>query len=324
LTYKMRSGVHKLLRRLCTTKPKVGFIGLGQMGGRMAANLLKSGNSLVVYDVVPENVAEAERLGAENVSSPKDVAVNSHLVITMLPNSAIVRDVYFGAEGLFSGCSEESTKMFIDSSTIDPVTCQDLANHIQSKLPKSSIIDAPVSGGVTGAENATLTFMCGGPEKVVEEARTVLMQMGKNVLHAGDAPGTGQMAKLCNNLTLAISMHGVAEGMRIGVEFGMDKKKLADIMNVSSGRCWSSDTYNPCPGVIPTVPSSNDYVGGFAINLMLKDLGLALGAAEQVGVETPLAKLAQKEYQLVADEGHGMKDFGYVYQMKKSSNYNIE
>jgi len=287
------------------------------MGSRMATNLLKNGNHVVVYDVNTESIAEAKSHGAETVDSPKTVAENSNIVVTMLPNSSIVREVYFNNDGLFAGCSNESEKLFIDSSTIDPVTCKDLATHIQSTIPKSSIIDAPVSGGVTGAENATLTFMCGGPEKAVESAKSVLMQMGKNVLHAGEANGTGQVAKLCNNLTLAVSMHGVAEGMRIGVEFGMDKKKLADIMNVSTGRCWSSDTYNPCPGVIPTVPSSNDYKGGFAIDLMLKDLGLALGAAEQVGVTTPLGKLAREEYQHLSEIGHGTKDFAYVYQAKK-------
>jgi len=313
----MLRGIGSSLRRFSSNELKIGFIGLGQMGSRMAANLLKNGNHLLAYDVNSESIAEAERAGARCFDSPKDVAANSNIVITMLPNSLIVRDVYLGTDGLFAGCSKDSEKLFIDSSTIDPVTCKDLAAHIESTIPKSSFIDAPVSGGVTGAANATLAFMCGGPEKVVDDAKSLLLQMGKNVLHAGDAPGAGQVAKLCNNLTLAISMHGVAEGMRIGVEFGMDKNKLADIMNVSSGRCWSSDTYNPCPGVIPTVPSSNDYVGGFAINLMLKDLGLALNAAEQVGVSAPLGKLAQLEYQQLAESGHGNKDFGFVYQAKK-------
>jgi len=315
----MRRGIDTVLRRFSSNKPQIGFIGLGQMGSRMAANLLKNGNHVVAYDVNTESIAEAKQNGAKSVDSPRAVAENSDIVVTMLPNSSIVRNVYFGDDGLFAGCSNESMKMFIDSSTIDPVTCQDLATHIQSTIPKSSIIDAPVSGGVTGAENGTLTFMCGGPEKVVDEAKSVLLQMGKNVLHAGDAPGTGQVAKLCNNLALAVSMHGVAEGMRVGVEFGMDRKKLADIMNVSTARSWSSDTYNPCPGVIPTIPSSNDYVGGFAINLMLKDLGLALGAAEQQGVSTPLGKLAQEEYQQLAEMGYGTKDFAFVYQAKKDT-----
>jgi len=295
---------------------KVGFIGLGQMGSRMAANLQKSGNQMTIFDTQPEAIKEAVGLGMKAVSTPREVAEASDVIVTMLPNSAIVTDVYQGENGVFAGCGD-SAKLFVDSSTIDPMTCKSLAKHVSEKLPKCSMMDAPVSGGTGGAAAATLTFMCGGDPKTFEKLKPVLEQMGKNVLHAGDANGSGQVVKLCNNLVLGITMHGLSEGLKMGIEFGMDPEKMSQIMGTSSGGCWSLNAYNPMPGVMPNSVASGNYNGGFAIDLMIKDLGLALEAGKSVGVDQSLGENALGQYKALSASGHGKKDFGFCYQAKK-------
>jgi 3-hydroxyisobutyrate dehydrogenase len=200
--------------------------------------------------------------------------------------------------------------LLIDCSTIDPTVTRAL--NASATTRKLRMIDAPVSGGVGGAEAGTLTFMVGGVSADFETAKTVLQAMGKNIVHCG-APGTGQIAKLCNNLVLGISMNAVSEAMNLGVKLGADPKVLAAIINTSSGRCWSSEVYNPVPGVLPNVPSSRGYTGGFGSALMAKDIGLALDAAKSAGVPLPTGATAFNIYQIMLSQGMGGKDFSAVY-----------
>ena len=237
------------------------------------------------------------------------MAAASDVVITMLPSNPHVREVYCGADGVLEGARAGS--IMIDSSTIDPNVAREVAASVAAA--GSKLIDAPVSGGVGGAEAGTLTFMVGGDTSDLEAARPVLEVMGANIVHCGDV-GTGQVAKLCNNLVLGISMAGVAEAMNMGARLGIDEKTLAGIMNTSTARCWSSDTYNPCPGVMEGVPASRDYEGGFGAALMQKDLGLALDAARAVGATVPMGANAHQIYSLISAHGAGGKDFGVVFK----------
>jgi 3-hydroxyisobutyrate dehydrogenase len=288
------------------------------MGGHMAANLLKHGHALTVFDMSSQATAKLVALGARKAASPAEVASNSTVVITMLPSSPHVKEVYTSAN---SGILQAVRKgcLLIDSSTIDPATAREVAAQAH-RIPGVHMVDAPVSGGVGGAEGGTLTFMVGGSVAAFDLAKPVLACMGKNIVHCGDA-GTGQVAKVANNLVLAISMIAVSEGMNLGTALGMDASKLAGIFNTSSARCWSSDTYNPYPGVMSGVPSSRDYSGGFGVDLMLKDVGLAMDAARTAGVlQSPMGQQAQQLYQQVSKLGLGNKDFSVVFQVLQQAN----
>jgi 3-hydroxyisobutyrate dehydrogenase len=292
---------------------KIGFIGLGHMGAPMARNLLKAGHQLVVYDVVKEAVEKIAAAGATASASPSAVAASGvEMLITMLPSSPHVRSVYLGEHSVLAGAKPGT--LLIDCSTIDPHTARDVA--FDAKAKGLAMLDAPVSGGTGGAEAGTLTFMVGGETKDFETAKPVLAQMGKNIVHCG-ASGNGQVAKLANNMLLAISMIGVAEAMSLGVALGIDPKVLAGIINTSSGRCWSSDTYNPYPGVMDSVPASRDYTGGFGVNLMLKDLGLATDAAKLAKQPVVLGAAAQQMYQMFSSQGHGNMDFSAIIKLFK-------
>ena len=290
----------------------VAFIGLGNMGGPMARNLLKAGHSLAVFDVVQRNVDTLVALGATAAVSAKAAAARSDVVITMLPSSPHVRSVYLGDEGVLAGVLRGVP--LIDSSTIDPHTARDVATAARAR--GNPMADAPVSGGTGGAESGTLTFMVGAEATLFERIRTLLAQMGRNIVHCG-TPGTGQAAKICNNMLLGISMIGVAETMNLGASLGIDPKVLAGIINTSSGRCWSSDTYNPYPGVMDGVPAAQGYRGGFATELMLKDLGLATDAARQAKQPVALGALAHQLYQLWSAQGAGAQDFSSVINLLK-------
>lgn len=291
-------------------KEAVGFIGLGNMGMHMANNLSKAGFPLVVFDVNTEVVNKFRSKEKVTIAKdPKHVASLAKQVVTMLPSSPHVQQVYAGENGIFA--SAQSGSLFIDASTIDPSVARDLANLAKTK--KSHLCDAPVSGGVMGAEAGTLTFMVGGDADVFPRAKELLSHMGKNVVYCGGS-GNGQVVKLCNNLVLAISMIGVSEAMNLGTKLGMDAKLLASIFNTSTARCWSSDTYNPVPGVMPNVPSSRGYTGGFGVDLMAKDLGLAVGAATKEKIPLPLGGQAQQIYNLLSSQGFGQKDFSSVYE----------
>ncbi len=278
----------------------------------MARNLVKAGHTLTVFDVVKANVDALVGVGATAASSAKDAAADAQWVITMLPSSPHVKSVYLGDAGVLSGATAGTT--FIDSSTIDPATAREVAAAALAR--GFAMADAPVSGGTGGAEAGTLTFMVGAEPALFERIKPVLAHMGKNIVHCGGA-GTGQVAKICNNMLLGISMVGVAEAMNLGVALGIDPKVLADIINTSSGRCWSSDTYNPYPGVLPNAPASRGYTGGFGTDLMLKDLGLATDAAKQARQSVVMGATAQQLYQLLSSQGAGGLDFSAIINLLK-------
>jgi 3-hydroxyisobutyrate dehydrogenase len=291
---------------------KIAFIGLGNMGGPMARNLLKAGHSLVVFDVVQRNVEALTGLGATAATSAKVAADQGELVITMLPSSPHVKSVYLGVDGVLAGVA--GGVPLIDSSTIDPHAAREVAAAAHAH--GNPMADAPVSGGTGGAEGGTLTFMVGAESALFERIRPILGCMGKNIVRCGDA-GTGQVAKICNNMLLGISMIGVAEAMNLGVALGIDPKILAGIINTSSGRCWSSDTYNPYPGVMDNVPAARGYTGGFGTDLMLKDLGLATDAAKLAKQPVAMGAMAQQLYQLWSSQGAGAQDFSAIINLLK-------
>ena len=298
---------------------KVGLIGLGNMGQGMAANLIQSAGSpseVMVYDIVQENLDKVVALGATAMPDVASLANACDIIVTMVPATKHVQGLMHGSGGIFENA--RSGSLLIDCSTIDPLASQALAEEAMNKY-ELNMIDAPVSGGVTGAAAGTLTFMVGGDEKDVTRATPVLDRMGKAVIHCGTA-GKGGVTKLCNNLSLAISMIGTCEAMALGKRLGMDSTKLAEVMNTSTARCWSSDTYNPVPGVFEGVPASRDYEGGFGSALMAKDLTLALDAGAQVEARLPLGSHAHQLYGLLMEHGMGDKDFGVVYKYLTRSN----
>ncbi|MAL97275.1 MAG: 3-hydroxyisobutyrate dehydrogenase [Alteromonadaceae bacterium] len=286
----------------------IGFIGLGNMGGPMALNLLKAGHNLTVYDLSANAVAAATDAGATAVNSVAEVAAaDPAIIITMLPASSHVKAVYLDRGGLLARVRPRV--LLIDASTIDPITAREVAGAAGAQ--GNAMLDAPVSGGTGGAVAATLTFMVGGEGEDFERARPVLEAMGKKAIHCGPS-GNGQVAKVSNNMLLAISMIGVAEAMSLGVGLGMDPKVLAEVLNTSTGRCWSSDTYNPFPGVQENVPASRGYTGGFGTDLMVKDLGLATEAARHIRQPVVLGALAQQLYQGFSAQGNGALDFSAI------------
>ena len=289
---------------------KIAFIGLGNMGAPMARNLLKAGHALTVFDLNTQAVGALVEAGAMAAASPKDAATGAETVITMLPAAAHVRHVLTAEDGVLAGIAKGVP--IIDSSTIDPASAKAFATLAAEH--GNTFVDAPVSGGTGGAAAGTLTFMVGGSAAAFEQVRPVLSAMGKNLVHCGDT-GAGQGAKICNNLVLGITMAGVAEAMSLGEALGIDPKVLGGIINTSTGRCWSSDTYNPFPGVIETAPSSRGYTGGFGTDLMLKDLGLAGDAAKSVRQPVYLGALAQQLYQTVSSKGDGKLDFSAVIKL---------
>lgn len=286
---------------------KIAFIGLGNMGGSMAQNLLKSGQQVFGYDLSEVALQNFATAGGIICESPSAAASQADIVITMLPAAQHVRDVYLGDHGVLSVLKAGS--LCIDSSTIDPQTIQEIAKIGQTK--DIEICDAPVSGGTLGAKDGTLTFMVGADDQTFEAAKPVLSLMGKNIVHCG-AVGTGQVAKICNNLILGISMTAVAEGMALGVKLGIDPQALAGVINSSTGRCWSSEVYNPWPGICENAPASRNYTDGFASQLMLKDLGLAVEAAKHVDQPVLLGNIVQEMYR-EQSQGNGAKlDFSSI------------
>ncbi|XP_044306667.1 3-hydroxyisobutyrate dehydrogenase, mitochondrial [Varanus komodoensis] len=295
--------------RAMASKTSVGFIGLGNMGNPMAKNLVKHGYPVIAYDVFPEACKEFQELGAQVTDSPADVAERADRIITMLPSNPNAIEVYTGTNGILKKVKKGS--LLIDSSTIDPVVSKELAKEAEKM--GAVFMDAPVSGGVGAARAGNLTFMVGGVEQEFDAAKELLTCMGSNVIYCGEV-GTGQAAKICNNMLLAISMIGTAETMNLGIRLGLDPKLLSKILNMSSGRCWSSDTYNPVPGVMEGVPSANNYQGGFGTTLMAKDLGLAQNSATNTKTPIPLGSLAHQVYRIMCAKGYAQKDFSSVFQ----------
>ncbi|XP_055075411.1 3-hydroxyisobutyrate dehydrogenase a isoform X2 [Misgurnus anguillicaudatus] len=291
------------------SKTPVGFIGLGNMGTPMARNLLKHGYPVIATDVFPESCKELQDSGAQILGCPAEVAEKADRIITMLPSSPNVIEVYTGPNGILKRIKKGT--LLIDSSTIDPAVSREMA--VAAEKTGAVYMDAPVSGGVGAASLAKLTFLVGGVEVEFNAAKELLTCMGANVVYCGQV-GTGQATKICNNMLLAIGMIGTAETMNLGIRLGLDPKLLAKILNMSSGRCWSSDTYNPVPGVMEGVPSANSYQGGFLTTLMAKDLGLAQSTSTNSQIPIPLGSLAHQIYRIMCARGYANKDFSSVFQ----------
>jgi len=287
----------------------IAFIGVGNMGGPMARNLLKAGHKVAAFDLSAAVLDPVLKAGAVKSSSANDAAKDADVVITMLPAGHHVRSVYLD-NGVLGAAKKGA--LLIDSSTIDVDSAR--AVHAAAEKAGFLFLDAPVSGGTGGAEAGTLTFMCGGSDAAFESAKPVLEKMGKKIAHAG-GPGAGQAAKICNNMMLGISMIGTCEALVLGEKLGLKAQALFDIMSTSSGQSWSLTTYCPVPGPVPTAPSNRDYAGGFATALMLKDLKLAQTAAQSVSANTPLGAEAAQLYALFAALGHAGTDFSGIIRM---------
>ena len=285
----------------------IGFIGLGNMGLPMAQNLLKAGHAVQGFDMSKAQVDALVASGGQNAGSAKAASSGAEIVITMLPAGQHVRDVYLGSDGVLAAAGAGT--LLIDSSTIDVATARDVAAAADKK--GLSMLDAPVSGGVGGAQAGTLTFMVGGGDEAFARAKPILEQMGKTIVHAGGA-GNGQAAKICNNMILGVSMIAVSEAFVLAEKLGLDAQKLYDISSKSSGQCWSMTTYCPVPGPVPTSPANRDYKAGFTAAMMLKDLKLAQDAAKAAGADTPLGADAAKIYADFVETGEGPRDFSGV------------
>ncbi|MBU3594718.1 3-hydroxyisobutyrate dehydrogenase [Polynucleobacter sp. 71A-WALBACH] len=289
---------------------KVAFLGLGNMGLPMALNLIKAGHQVQGFDLAQTQLDAFKAACGIPAQSASEAAIDAEVIISMLPASRHVEALYLGDSGLLATANPRA--LLIDCSTISPKVSQAVAAAAKAK--GFAMIDAPVSGGTAGAQAGTLTFMVGGEAHDVERARPLLEKMGKNIFHAG-ASGSGQTVKVCNNMLLGIQMLGTSEALRLGIANGMDPKVLSDIMTKSSGRNWVLELYNPCPGVMENVPSSKGYVGGFGVDLMLKDLGLATENASDLEASVPLGELSRKLYEAHSKAGNGQLDFSSVFNL---------
>ena len=288
----------------------IAFIGLGNMGGGMAANLVKKGYAVRAFDLSEAALSKAEAAGATRAASAAEAASAADAVVTMLPAGKHVEAVYndevFGAA--------KPGALFLDCSTIDVTTARRV---IAAAVEKGfEMVDAPVSGGIAAANGGTLTFMVGGEDAAFAKAEPILAAMGKAVIHAGGA-GNGQAAKICNNMLLGATMVATCEAFAMAEKIGLDPQTFFDISSVSSGQSWSMTSYCPLPGVGPQTPADNGYEGGFAVGLMLKDLKLATEAAASVNASVPMGHAAEALYQLLANKGEGHKDFSSMINLLK-------
>lgn len=292
---------------------KIAFFGVGNMGGPMAANLVKAGFEVCAFDLQPTSLAKAVADGCSQASSEKEAVAGADFVISMLPNGAIAEGLYIDDAALLD--LVDASALLIDCSTVAASSSRRIGN--EAKKRNIRVIDAPVSGGVAGAEAGTLAFMCGGEAADVEAAREVLVHVGANIFHAG-VSGAGQIAKICNNMLLAVHMIGTAESLQLGVDNGLDPAVLSEIMLKSSGCNWSLEKYNPYPGVMKDVPASRGYGGGFMVKLMQKDLGLAMETALGSRSSTPMGALANSLYGLHENAGGDQQanlDFSSIQRM---------
>jgi 3-hydroxyisobutyrate dehydrogenase len=292
----------------------VGFIGTGTMGLPMVGNLVKKNFAVVAYDVVPTALEGAVKLGAAAGKSSADVAKRSDVLVTMLPSSSHVEAVYLGPGGVRETMGRG--RLCVDMSTIDPAVSRRVAAALAERGVR--FIDAPVSGGVPRATDGTLAIMVGGDKKDVEEARPVLSAMGANIIHVG-AVGSGEVAKLCNNLIAGVAAVAVSEAFRIAEGFGVDAKVLTDVISKSSGNTWVMEHMHPVAGIVAKSASTNDYAPGFMTDLMAKDLGLAVNAARELRVPVVVAPAAQQALRLASSHGFGRRDFTSVYLFLKPS-----
>lgn len=288
----------------------IGFIGLGNMGGPMAKNLAQAGHSVKGFDVVQASLDLARENGITTVESAADAAEGVEVVVSMLPAGEHVRDVYSGSGGVIAAATPGT--LMIDSSTIDVASAR--AVHKAAEAAGHAMLDAPVSGGVAGADAGTLTFMVGGADAAFERAGPLLDIMGGKVVHAG-AAGNGQVAKVCNNMILGISMIAVSEAFCLGETLGLAPEKLFEISSAASGSCWAMLNHNPVPGIVEAAAANRDYQPGFAAGMMLKDLKLSQVAAGQAGVATPLGAEATQLYTLFVNAGHGGIDYSAIIKM---------
>jgi 3-hydroxyisobutyrate dehydrogenase len=290
----------------------IGFIGLGNMGGGMAANLAKAGHDVQAFDLSADALARAVDAGCRAVDSAAAAATGAEVVVTMLPAGSHVRTVY---EGQVFGAAAPGT-LFLDCSTIDVDSARAVAGGAAER--GFVMCDAPVSGGIAAANGGTLTFMVGGSDEGFARAQPVLAAMGKTIVHAGGA-GAGQAAKICNNMLLGASMVATAEAFVLARKLGLDAQTFFDISSKASGQCWSMTSYCPVPGPVPTAPSNRDYQGGFAAGLMLKDLKLAVEAAQSAGASVPMGANAEAIYQMFAGMGGAGMDFSAIIKLLDGS-----
>ncbi|HBJ40620.1 MAG TPA: 3-hydroxyisobutyrate dehydrogenase [Hyphomonas sp.] len=286
---------------------KIAFIGLGNMGSGMCANLCKAGHEVRAFDLNAEVVKAAEGHGAIAAATIADAVKDSEIVVTMLPAGKHVLSVYFGEDGVASHTATGT--LFLDCSTIAVEDAREAAS--KAEAAGFLMADAPVSGGTAAADAGTLTFMVGGPDEAYAKAKPILDVMGKNIFHAGGS-GNGQAAKIANNMLLGISMIGTCEAFNLAEKLGLDAQTFFDISSTASGQCWSMTSYCPAPGPVPTSPANRDYQPGFAVAMMLKDLHLAASAARAAGAEVTLGEMAEKIYQDLDTRGHGGLDFSGV------------
>ncbi len=286
---------------------KIAFIGLGNMGGGMAAKLVQAGHEVHAFDLSEEALAKAKEHGCATYSAVPDAVAEVDAVVTMLPNGAIVKSVYTAD---VIGKAPEGA-LFLDCSTIDVATAREVAGLAEAAGYR--MVDAPVSGGIAAANGGTLTFMVGGTAESFEQAKPVLEPMAKAVIHAG-AIGSGQVAKMCNNMLLAIHMIGACEALALADKAGLDPQKFYEISSKSTGYCWSLNDYTPAPGIGVNSPADNGYEGGFASALMLKDLRLAMAGAVDASATVPMGEHATKIYEAFVEAGNGGKDFGAIFE----------
>jgi len=285
---------------------KIAFIGLGNMGGGMAANLVKAGHEVHAFDLSADALAKAAENGCATYTAIPDAVKDAEAVVTMLPNGGIVKAVYT-ADVIGKA---PAGALFLDCSTIDLATTREVAEL--AATAGYEMVDAPVSGGIAAANGGTLTFMVGGDATAFEKAKAVLDPMAKAVIHAGEI-GAGQVAKMCNNMLLAVHMIGTCEALALAEKAGLDPQKFYEISSKSTGYCWSLNDYTPAPDIGAASPADNDYAGGFASALMLKDLRLAMSGAGTAGATVPLGEHATKIYEAYVEAGNGSKDFGAIF-----------
>jgi len=286
---------------------RLGFVGVGAMGGRMAPHLVRAGHEVSVVDVSAEAVARAVAAGAKEASGPAELAATCDAVLTSLPMGKDVEEVYLGEGGLIDASGEG--KLFIDLSTVAPETSRRVAEAAAAR--GAVVIDAPVSGGVMGAEAASLTVMVGGPVEAFERARPVLEKLGKNLIHVG-GHGAGQVAKLCNNLIAGVTMVAAAEAFAMGQASGVDPKVLHEVIRTSSGGGWVMEKDPPCPGLVEGSPASRNFEAGFTVDLMLKDISLAVSALMALGLPCPTGAAANQVYRMASRGGLGGLDMAAV------------
>ncbi len=296
-----------------TAYPTIAFIGLGNMGLPMAANLAKAGHRVSAFDLDADALARARTLGLRVAASAAEAVDGADVVVSMLPASRHVESLFLGSDGLLERMAHGA--LAIDCSTIAPASATKVAHAAAAR--GIAMLDAPVSGGTAGAGAGTLTFIVGGEATALERARPLLQAMGKNIFHMGDA-GAGQVAKLCNNMALGVIMAVTGEALALGVAHGLDPKALSQMMAVSTGRSWATEICNPWPGVLENAPASRGYSGGFGSDLMLKDLGLAVEAALGIGATIALGELARNLYAMNARAGRGGLDFSSVVKLVAS------